>query len=157
MTARVSPALREFLEGPCGLIFGAVGADGLPHAGYAWGLRVLDDGASVRVVTEAGPQLGPGALMAVTGADVANYRTIQIKGVIRSAEAPTPDDLYLAKVHIDGFVSAVVAVDQFSPEMLASFPSVEFDVYVIDIDEVFDQSPGPNAGSAVDAQAWVAR
>ncbi len=154
--AAVSEALRELLEGPCGLIIGAVGADGLPHAGYAWGLRVLDAGTSIRVIAESGPAFNVGAAMAVTGSDVGTYRTIQIKGVIRSAEAATPEDLYLAKVHIEQFVSEVVTVEQSPREAVESFPSIEFDVYVVDIEEVFDQSPGPNAGTAVDARAWRA-
>ena len=29
--------MRNFIEGPCGLIIGAVGPDGLPHAGTRGG------------------------------------------------------------------------------------------------------------------------
>ena len=95
--------------------------------------------------------------MAVTGADVRTYRTLQIKGLISAAVPPTPDDLDLAKQHIDGFVSEVVDVDQFPQELVERFPAVHFDIYVIDVEEVFDQSPGPNAGEAVGVDGWSSR
>lgn len=152
----ISDAMRQFLDGPCGSVFGATGPDGLPHAGYAWGVQPSPDGASLRVITEAGPAFSIGSTMAVTSADVKTYRTLQIKGIIRAAERPTPEDRYIAKVNIERFVAAVVEIDQFPPELIDLFPSVDFDVYVIDVDEIFDQSPGPHAGAAVDSTCWAA-
>ena len=71
-------------------------------------VMALDDEVTVENVA-------PGAIVAVTGADVRTLRSVQLKGCVRLVEPPVPDDLALAAEHSQRFIDAVIAVDGLPP------------------------------------------
>jgi hypothetical protein len=90
--------------------------------------------------------VAPGAIVAVTGADVRTLRSVQLKGCVRLVEPPVADDLALAAEHSQRFIDAVTAVDGLSPDLLRRMLPYEVVCVELEIDDRFDQSPGPAAG-----------
>ena len=82
----------------------------------------------------------------MTGADVRTLRSVQLKGRVRLVEPPVADDLALAAEHSQRFFDAVIAVDGLSPDLLRRMLPYEVVCVELEIDEQFDQSPGPAAG-----------
>ncbi len=149
-----SSDVMSILEAGTSLIVGTVGPDGEPRATRAFALTIVDDQADrVRVVMSADDpvavtHLGTGAI-AVTAADVRTLRSVQLKGRITTVEPPTEHDLEVMEEHSSLFIQAIADTDGFDPgltrRMLAQHVvSIEFLV-----DELFNQSPGPGAGSPV--------
>jgi hypothetical protein len=146
--------VMSILEAGTSLIVGTVGADGEPRATRAFALTIVDDDANrVRVVVSADDpvavdHLRTGAI-AVTAADVRTLRSVQLKGLVTAVEPPTEEDIETMEEHTALFMQAVAESDGHDlgviRRMLAEqVVSVEFVV-----DELFNQSPGPGAGSPV--------
>jgi hypothetical protein len=149
-----SPDVMSILEPGTSLIVGTVGADGEPRATRAFALTVVDDETNrVRVVVSADDpvaieHLHTGAI-SVTAADVRTLRSVQLKGLITAVEPSTEQDIETMEEHSALFIQAVTESDGHDVavirRMLAEHVvSVEFVV-----DELFNQSPGPGAGSPV--------
>jgi hypothetical protein len=144
----------ELIGSGAGLVAGTVAADGEPRATRAWAAQVVDDGTDrIRVVLGADDQVTVDNLrtgrFALTGADVRTLRSVQLKGRVARVEPPTAEDVEQVAEHSTAFFRAVHETDGISIAMLermlpATVIAVEFEV-----DEVFDQSPGPAAGAAV--------
>ena len=149
-----SSDVMSILEAGTSLIVGTVGADGEPRATRAFALTIVDDDANrVRVVVSADDpvaiaHLETGAI-AVTAADVRTLRSVQLKGRITAVEPSTEQDRQTMDEHSSLFFQAIADTDGHelgrTCRMLPlSILSVEFVV-----DELFNQSPGPGAGSPV--------
>jgi hypothetical protein len=149
-----STDVMSILEAGTSLIVGTVGADGEPLATRAFALTIVDEEADlVRFVMSADEpvaveHLQTGAI-AVTAADVRTLRSVQLKGRITAIEPATEHDLQTMDEHSSLFLQAIADTDGYDPRvsrrMLAErVVSVEFVV-----DEMFNQSPGPGAGSPV--------
>jgi hypothetical protein len=157
-SAGLSPDFVGLLPGGCALIVATVGPDGAPLATRGWGLLVLsptDGGAlRIRLVVDADDapaldQLAPARRVAVTGADVRTLRSAQVKGRIVEAEPATADDEQLAATYCDDFFDAVVQTDGADRRLLERLVPSRYGAWVVVVDEVFDQTPGPEAGARV--------
>jgi hypothetical protein len=141
-----------FLEGDCSLIVGIALDDGSPRASQAWGLRVCSRNPAVIRLVIGGRDTGPlpdavGRPLALTGADVPTLASLQVKGRITGSEAPTEDDLALARSHTADFFDAVHRSDGEPVELLRRMLPPEYWVWTVEVSEVFDQTPGPGAGA----------
>ena len=143
----------ELLESGCSISVGTVGPDGAPHASRGFGLTVLPDGAHVRLLLDANDRtalanLGGGGAIAVTGVAVPTVRAVQLKG---TADQPvtTSDagDLARAARHIESFFTDVNRMEGTPVALLERLRPTAFAVCTITVAEVFDQTPGPAAGS----------
>lgn len=140
------------------LIVATVGPDGEPRACRASSWELIDAAQRrVRVAVAADdPQAvsylveGPEPrYLAVTGADVATLRSIQLKGRVVATEPPDDTDLALVARHNDVFISKIEATDGHPPNVIRRFlPSVLIMVELI-VEEAYDQTPGPAAGAAL--------
>lgn len=151
----VDRATAELLEGGSALIVGAVTPEGEPYATRGWGLTLLpDDGGGARarlllaagdaVVTEA---LGAGGAVAVTAADVPTLRSVQIKGRSLGLVPATDGDRVRARRYIDGFFGDIVATDGTPRPVLDGLVPADYLACTVTIDELYDQTPGPDAGA----------
>lgn len=150
--------LTSMIEAGAGLVVGTAGADGEPRATRAWAATVVDpDARRLRVVVSADDpvsvaNLRPGAAVALNGADVRTFRSVQLKGRVVTVEPPTPDDFDAARVQSDRFLQMVHETDGNPLESLQRILPVEVVVVEIGIEEMYDQTPGPEAGGPLVAR-----
>jgi hypothetical protein len=143
---------RAFFESGCGLVLGLADADGRPHAQRGWGARVDPEVPDVvRVMVPANDEhllrlLVPGARIAVTGTDVRTLHGLQMKGRVLRTDAGGPADDARMLRYRDEFFGAIVDLDGIPRELLERMTPTCFLACEIEIDAVFDQTPGPNAG-----------
>ena len=153
---RIGPDAAARLQDASALVVAGVGADGTPVASRAWGATVQEDGAALRVYLEAddGPVLEvltPGAAIAVTGADVKRLSSAQAKGRVRIVEDLTALDIAIRERCTDLFVQAVHETDGSPRVLIESMVPERFVALTLDVDEVYDQTPGPHAGATMPA------
>jgi hypothetical protein len=144
----------ELIGSGTSLVAGTVGADGEPRATRAWSAQVVDDQIRrVRVVMGADDQISVDNLrtggFALTGADVRTLRSVQLKGRVVSTEPPTTEDVQQVAQHSNAFFRAVHETDGLSIALLERLLPATVLAVVFEVEEVFDQSPGPTAGAAV--------
>jgi hypothetical protein len=124
-----------------------------PEIARGWGPVVLDGGEAVRVCLIAPPgtptrdNLAAHGQLAMNCTVPSSYRAIQVKGSLLEMGDPTEEDLERAAEHARRFVAETVKVGAPAPG--------EHYVRAVDLaitftaQAVFDQTPGPAAGSSV--------
>lgn len=148
-------SLAAFLQGPVMMVFAAKDADGWPAVGRAVGARPSPDLAAVDIFVPAhqwGPALSgvvPGAPIALTFVQPADYRAFQVKGPALSLNPATPADLAMAR----GYVAAMKALLGglgVPPDQSPHWLSVD-DLMTLRMAPrtAFAQTPGAGAGEAV--------
>jgi hypothetical protein len=146
--------LTAMLEAGSSLIVGVVDPRGEPRATRAWAATVTDaDQRRVRIVLSGDDPVAveslPDGVVAVTGADVRTLRSHQMKGRVDLVEPPTDRDLAMMAEHSTAFMEAVHAVDGNPISELQRLLPNTLVVFEMVVDELYDQSPGPDAGAAV--------
>jgi hypothetical protein len=147
--------LMAMIDSGAGLIVGTVSAEGEPRADRAWAAVVLDEeGRRVRFVMSADDpavvrNLEAGSV-SLTGAQVVTYQSIQLKGRPVVVEAPTADDIEMARVQTATFFDAVHRTDGNPVEALWRMLPLQMVAVEMVVEETFDQTPGPAAGAAID-------
>jgi hypothetical protein len=146
--------LTAMVEPGSSLIVGTVDSGGEPRATRAWAATVVDaDQRRVRVVMSGDDPVVveslPRGIVAVTGADVRTLKSHQMKGRVQSVEPPTEGDLAMMAEHSTAFMEAVHETDGNSISELQRLLPNKVVVIEVVADELYDQSPGPDAGAAV--------
>ena len=146
-------AMADFFGGGVSLIVATVGDDGAPHATRAWSLRLVSP-ARARLLlplhdTTALDRVAAGSPVAVTAADVSTLRSVQLKGRALGVEPATDDDRADVARHVDAFFGAVTATDGTPRPLLDRLVPADYAACLFDITDVYDQTPGPGAGSPV--------
>jgi hypothetical protein len=147
------PETVALLESGCSISVATVGPTGEPKASRGFGLTVLPGGAQVRLLLDADDSitranLERGGAIAVTGVAVLTLRAVQLKG--RADEpVPTSDagDLARAAHHLDAFFTEVNRAEGTPIALLERLRPTALAACTITVAEVFDQTPGPGAGS----------
>jgi hypothetical protein len=153
----IGESVRELLESPCGLLVATVSADGDPRATRAWAADVVDAAAGrLRVLVTADDpvtlaDLADTGTVAVTGADVRTLRAVQVKGSVAAIEPVTEADLERAAGHTAQFFALISELDGIPVELLRRLAPRTLVACVVDVREVYDQSPGPGAGASLGA------
>jgi hypothetical protein len=144
------------IEAGAGLILGTAAADGTPRGVRAWAAWVVDpDTQRLRVVLTGDDQAVvdnlEGRRAAVTAADIRTVRSVQLKGRVVSVGQLTPSDAEIAERQTECFFAAVHATDGNPMELLrVMLPSTQVVIEII-VDEQYDQTPGPTAGTPMGA------
>jgi hypothetical protein len=144
------------LEGGCGLIVASVGADGAPHASRGWGLDVVAvEPCRVRLLLDADDEraianLVEGRAVAITGADVPTLRAVQLKGTSAGVEPSRDGDTDRVARHVEVFHTDITATDGTPRAILDRMTPDVVVAVVVDVAEVYDQTPGPGAGEPVE-------
>jgi hypothetical protein len=156
----LSDELAAFLEGGCALIVGTVGSDGRPHSGRAWGIEVLDaEAGRLRLLLDAadGPTLanlaGEDPRLACTGADVRTLHSRQLKGRSLGTEPAAGADRARAARYCAAFFADIEATDGQPRELLEQIVPAAYVACTVQVDALYDQTPGPGAGAAVGGDA----
>ena len=143
------------LEGGSALIVGTVSPDGEPHALRGWGADVVSrDPCRVRVLIEAHDEraradLGAGRPVAMTFADVASLWSVQAKGKSTGIEPARPGDDERVARYVDAFFHDVERTDGTPRAVLDRIVPDAVVAFGFEITELFDQTPGPDAGRVV--------
>jgi hypothetical protein len=149
----LGPQLVAFIESGGGLVVAAAGADGEPRAGRAWGADVVDPGAGRLRLLLGGDDpvllahLTEVGRLAVTSADVRTLRSVQVKGQVEALEPATPADRRRADRYCDEFFGAVTELDGNPRALLERLRPAGLVACLLLVTEVYDQTPGPDAGS----------
>ena len=149
---------RELAERGCALVVGTVAPDGSPYASRGWGLTLTPATAGpVRLLLDAGDAVtlanlrreGDGRV-AITGADVVTLRSFQLKGRVVAIE--DADDADRAKVdrYCDDFFNDIEATDGTPRVLTERLRPAAYVAVTVEVEEAFDQTPGPGAGSRVE-------
>ncbi len=149
----LGPEQVALLEGGCALIVAYGEADGAPRATRAWGLRVLaSDPARVRIVLDDADRARlarSGDRLAVTGADVRTLVSVQLKGRVAALDDADDADVERFEQYFDRFAADVRETDGTERWQLERLVPHAFAATELDVDEVYDQTPGPGAGAAL--------
>jgi hypothetical protein len=157
----LEPDVVDLIESGCGMLAAFVTASGQPFATRGWGLTVVDDGEKARLLVGAVEMqhLGypPGGeistTVAVTGANILTLRSVQLKGPITAVERMNNvDDPRRLASYCNGYFNDVMVVDSIPRYLMERMVPTEFVACEFEIVEVYDQTPGPNAGAAVAAR-----
>ena len=157
--------LKAFIESGCSIIVGVVGEDGEPQARRGWGIDVVDAGAGrVRLLLDAagGDPHGPGAVpwvgvrLAMTGADIHTLYSVQAKGEVLGAGPLTETDDARLEAFCTAMFTRIHEVDGYPIELLVRMRPNELVALDVAVDELFDQTPGPNAGTPIVAPGGAA-
>jgi hypothetical protein len=154
VTVAFDPEQMAFLESGCALIVAAVSADGVPLATRGWGLDVQGP-ATVRLLLDADEvvlldDLRSRGRVAVTACNVPTYRSMQLKGTCEQIEDATDTDVERAGRFCDDFFDDILEVDGTPRWKCERIVPTRFVVARVVVAEVFDQTPGPTAGSTMD-------
>jgi hypothetical protein len=152
----IEPKIVELIESPCSLIVGTVDADGLPDATRGWAAQVLDGGARIRLLLAANAvytlaNLRTTQRIALTATHFSTLNSVQVKGVALTVEEATDDDRELFMEFCRGCVRAIHQIDETPEEILWRFVPSGVVACVFRADELFDQTPGPEAGKCLAA------
>jgi predicted pyridoxine 5'-phosphate oxidase superfamily flavin-nucleotide-binding protein len=145
----------EFLHSGCAVLVGTVDSEGTPHACRAWGLTVVDaTNERLRLLADADDRvtmanLTPGAMVAITVAGVATFRSMQMKGCVVGTDTLTDADLAKQAQYTDDFVHDISLIDRVPEALLRRWSDRRVVPFLVDIDSSFDQTPGPSAGCAL--------
>jgi hypothetical protein len=124
-----------------------------PELARVWGMEVAADGRSLTFCVEAPPgsrmraNLERGSAVAITATKPTTYRSMQVKGRLRGSWEPTEADLARALGQRDAFADNVVALGIEPARGVRFIREEALFAAEIDVEELYDQTPGPAAGS----------
>lgn len=149
----LTPQIESLIVGPVMIVIGTDCASGWPTIGRALGARMVDSHRLDLVYSasrhpDIARDLAAYERIAVTIARVTDYSSCQIKGRATSHAAEAADDA-LAHAYrrrlTDFFVTAgtsLAAIDEW-------IGGTDLRCVRIAVTEVYDQTPGPQAGTAI--------
>jgi hypothetical protein len=144
-----------FLESGVSLVVATHDAELTAHCAFAVGLRVHAGGRRVAVYLPRRPaaasiaDLESNGAVAITACNPVDFRTLQLKGrAVRVAEAPEVERR-LVLAYRDALAERLEQVGDPRALVgrLAVWPAVAVEV---ELEAVFEQTPGPRAGSPLD-------
>jgi hypothetical protein len=149
---RVDEELSDFLSrGVAGLV-AACDERLRPSIGRAWAPRGSDDGSRLTVCVEAPPGSAIRASLEALGTVAATfslpstYRTVQLKGEALALREPTAEELEAVGKHVDAFSREAETVG-LPPGSGRRLHDRRLVALAFAVRELYDQTPGPNAGA----------
>jgi Pyridoxamine 5'-phosphate oxidase len=141
-----------FVHSGCALILGTVAPDGDPCAGRGWGLAVADEPRLVRLLVDADDEatmrnITDGAAVAITAASIRTLRSVQFKGRVTGTDPAGPDDLAKAEAYCAEMFTDIHETDFTPRELLEELRPHRLAACTVQVEERFDQTPGPTAGA----------
>ncbi|HET7574705.1 MAG TPA: hypothetical protein VFJ99_06270 [Solirubrobacterales bacterium] len=147
----IDPALAGFLTSGVAIMAATRDGDLQPEIARGWGPGPSADGARLDLclIAPSGSatraNLEANVSIAVNCTRPSTYRAVQIKGRVTEVRAPTEDDLARAAEHAEAFTADTAKVGSPAP---SAFYIGAVDLAVtLEVDELYDQTPGPAAGS----------
>jgi len=153
------PETTTFFESGCALIVGTVASDGEPHATRGWGLTILDAGRTrLRLLLDRADEttfafLRDTGKVAITACNVRTARSIQLKGTVDGFEPATDADRIRSADYTEAFFTDIEETDGTPRSRLERLRPLGLQVCLVDLADVFDQTPGPQAGTPLEGGA----
>jgi hypothetical protein len=150
-------AFAEFLDSGVSMV-GASADDRLvPEAFRMWGASLGDGGVLRALVSSDAGQtfecVGQGTLLCMTFTDVLNLRSIQVKGrSIGAPEPPGPSDVACMERYQEALSPKSRLNGTPEPLLAAIRPRSVFAVSIV-VEEAYDQTPGPAAGTRLEEES----
>jgi hypothetical protein len=150
------PETVAFVEAGSAEIVATVAADGTPRASRGWGITVLDrEAGRIRLLLDAAEastlaNVEATGAIAITATDVPTLRSLQMKGMASSIEAATENDLERSAEYTFEFFRDVEATDRIPSDKMRRIVPHALVACTVEVRELFDQTPGPSAGTRVD-------
>jgi hypothetical protein len=146
--------IAAFLDSGVSMVGASANEELVPEAFRMWGASLGDDGVLRALVSsdagETFQRLREGTLLCMTFTDVLNLRSIQVKGrSTRAAEAPGPADLASMERYQE-LLNPKSRANGTPPALLASIRPRSVFVVSIVVEEAYDQTPGPSAGTPLE-------
>jgi hypothetical protein len=130
--------------------------DGLrPEVVRGWGPAVTADGSSLTLCVPAPPgsrtrsNLEASGETAVLFVSAVDYRALQVKGRAVSLSEPTPEQLGLIEEHVLAFAGNAQHLGVELSQVRNYVQPVRHLAVTVSVREVYNQTPGRNAGMAV--------
>jgi hypothetical protein len=144
--------LQRFVEGGISVIVGTVDADKIPTCcrGIALATKNNFETVTVYVPAATGQEMIANVAttrrVAISASEPLSHGSIQIKGVSRSVKLAPPSDEAFVRERLHQFADVLAEIGQPRrvTHRIAHWPAFAIEVSV---EEVFDQTPGPKAGS----------
>jgi hypothetical protein len=151
---QVGDDVVELLSGGVATIVASRDEELRPEIARGWGIRISDDRSEATLCIEAAEgspmraNLERNGALAVTCSLPTSYRTIQLKGEASDVRAPTPEQLADVARHADAFAREAeqVGLPLGTAQRLVD-PGLA--AVTLSVRELYDQTPGPNAGAAL--------
>lgn len=132
------------------MVVATVDGNGVPIASKGYGAVPVDDStlwvffsASDAGLTD---HVHPSSLLAVTSGNVFTFKSVQFKGVVESVAPSTPDERDLAVESLRRLNERIAQLQNVETEHFDRRIPSAFLTCTMRVTEIFDQSPGPNAG-----------
>lgn len=150
MTRPVLDTLTELAARSVAVV-GTCDARNVPSVARAWGLSLENGRLELCIPAAAHAQalanLAATRQAAVTMTVPSTYRSVQVKGRVIELATPSDGDLRRVERHRSAFLAEAALVGLPNEHATRVFAADGDLVKVaIDIDDVFDQTPGPTAG-----------
>ena len=135
------------------MIVGTVSPTGEPHASRGWGLAVAAaQDSQVRLLLDADDStaldnLAATGAVAITAGHVPTLRAMQLKGRATRIEPATADDYRNSERYVDAFFTDVQNTDGTARPLLDRLRARDVVACIVEVDDWFDQTPGPVAGA----------
>lgn len=148
----ISPELQSFLESGVSLLIGTRDARMLPACMRAFGARVepggreltmfLPDATNARTLAN----LRDNGRIAVGFSRIEDHRSLQVKGTVRELRPAAPGERELVVRYVAAFAGslAFVGLPPATSMRMAHWPC---QAVRLDLESLFEQTPGPAAGA----------
>lgn len=146
--------LASFLDTGVAMLGASADQDLVPEVFRVWGASIAGDGRLRALVSsDAGRTLEglrDGCRIAFTFTDIVSFRSVQAKGrVAGGAGPPGPTDIELLRRYGEWFTSRLVEVGH-AARLGGRIRPIAVFVVTVEIDDLYDQTPGPSAGARVE-------
>jgi hypothetical protein len=149
----IEPEVVAQLESPCSLLVGSVSSDGVPDATRGWGVEVLGpDRLRVLLSDNADrtlANLAGGGRIALTTTSFVTLVSWQLKGRAVAIGPITPADRIRYDAFCAGCVGILHEIEDAPEEIIWRLVPPGVVVCEMVVEQVFDQTPGPHAGTRV--------
>ena len=148
----IAPELASHVEGGIAIVVATRDADMRPQIARAWGTGVADDGSALTICVTAAEgsrtldNLRANGAIALTFSSPTTYRTVQAKGVVTDLREPGDRDLARRDEQFEDFLDEgeQVGIERRLARRLARGEAIAVTVAV---HELYEQTPGPGAGT----------
>ena len=147
----IDDELKEFCESGVAVVVGTVDVSGRPRVCLGWGPRVHAGGTRLSVYLDreragdilAGLKVNPH--IAMTIAHPVSFRSLQFKGHVVTMADPNDAEREWVSHHRNSFLTSTALVGE-SPEAMRNRWMEETVRVDFNVEQAFDQTPGPKAG-----------
>jgi hypothetical protein len=144
--------LQRYVEGGISVIVGTVDAERIPTCCRGIALTTKDNFETVTVYVPAATaqetiaNVATTRRVAISASEPLSHGSVQIKGVSRGVKLAPPADEELVRTRLHQFADVLDEIGQPRrvTHRIAHWPAFAIEVSV---EEVFDQTPGPTAGT----------